>query len=265
MIEVKKYTDEASWLAGRHNDVTSTEVPALFGVSPWRSALSVWQAKHGEAPTGDAASSEAADIGKALEHAIASYAQGKLGKTLVRYQDYHRIPEHRVGASFDYIDGDGNIVEIKNVGPSSAKSWGDDIMPPHVELQVQTQLMCMPSADHATVFVLFCGNRTGSYVRRRDNSVQVAIIQAVTLFWRQAWPPLPGPADRDAIRRLCLMLRPRCHQLDGDEAKLLKQYRKAEALASELPLLRDRLRMLGLKYNATRLAAGKISVDVGVL
>ena len=46
MIETIPYTTEAAWLAARTHDLTSTEIAALFGCSPYLTKFELWHRKH---------------------------------------------------------------------------------------------------------------------------------------------------------------------------------------------------------------------------
>ena len=45
--EIIPYTDEATWLENRRADLTSTDISALFGVSPYRTAFELYHVKRG--------------------------------------------------------------------------------------------------------------------------------------------------------------------------------------------------------------------------
>jgi len=46
-VEILNPPDEKSWLALRKNDITSTESPALFGLSPYSTLFELYHTKRG--------------------------------------------------------------------------------------------------------------------------------------------------------------------------------------------------------------------------
>ena len=147
--EVIPFTNEADWLLNRTKDLTSTDIPALFGLSPYHTQRTLWEFKKNPDPT-PIEPSKRMKAGQKLEAAIAELIAEENAFTIEPFKDYIRLPDLRLGSSFDYkIKWDaGNheekILEIKNVSGQFFKSWfnKDNLLEPpyHISLQIQHQL-----------------------------------------------------------------------------------------------------------------------------
>lgn len=214
--EVVKYTTEEAWLAERMKDVTSTEVSALPGIdvnpymSPWQLFMSK---KSGTSEPFQA--NERMRWGTRLQDAIADGAVEELGLgECIRLMDYIRIVEARAGSSFDYkvIDKnhDAALMEVKNVDSLQfLQNWREyeDLLeaPPHIELQVQHQLLVsgMPSA----YLVALVGGNTLKHTRRtRDDAVGRVILRKVAEFWAMVRDDRPPPPDFSKDAKLIAQL-----------------------------------------------------------
>ena len=147
--EVITITDRQQWLQERAKDVTSTEVSALFGLSPYKTEFELFHEKRDNAIVA-IPENERMKWGNRLESIIAHSAAEDYGWEIAKLNVYMRKPEYRMGSSFDFeilssSDGPG-ILEIKNVdGIQYAKNWIDDGQgnieaPNHIEMQIQHQM-----------------------------------------------------------------------------------------------------------------------------
>ncbi len=207
-VETIPIVSQEQWHAERAKDVTSTQVAALFGCNPYLTHLELWHQK----ATGyveEFDNNDRVRWGNRLEASIAAGVAEDWKFNVVRKVDYYaRLPESRLGASFDY-EAQHNadevvLLEIKNVDAYEFREkWSGEgetlLAPAHIELQVQTQLMVHP-ADYAILAVLVGGNQMHTVVRERDTEVQDEIARRVAAFWTSVangTPPHPDYA-RDA-------------------------------------------------------------------
>ncbi len=228
MAQIHHPASESEWLQLRVFDVTSTESPALFGLSPWSTAFELWhQKKSAQVVTLD--ENERMSWGKALERSIADMVATRYGVKVRRLSAYMRREDVRMGASFDYeivgaIAGEvedtilqrlytehgPGVLEIKNVDRSVfAANWnsGDEpAAPDHIEIQVQHQLHVI-ERPWSCIAALVGGNRMYLIPRMRDREVGTAIAAKIVKFWasiesNNAPDPLL-PADAEFIGKLC--------------------------------------------------------------
>jgi len=205
--EIVKYTTEKAWLAERMKDITSTEISAILDVNPYLSPWELFQRKKAGVVQ-PFETNERMRWGTRLQDAIADGAVEELGlKGCVRLMDYIRIPEHRVGSSFDYKvtdeSGDG-ILETKNVDSLQFhQNWKEEDglleAPPHIELQVQHQLL-VSGMPFAYLVALVGGNTLRHTKRVKDEAVGRVILRKVAEFWQMVRDDRPPPPDftRDA-------------------------------------------------------------------
>lgn len=210
---------KTEWLEMRTKDITSTEVSALFGLSPYMTQFELWhQKKNGTVV--EHPGNERTQWGTRLEASIAHGIAEDNNWEIRPMSEYMRDPETRTGSSFDYaIEGrevDGTIMnahgilEIKNVDALQFRDgWtiGENKeieAPPHIEMQVQHQLL-VSGRDFAYIGALVGGNTVKLIKRRRDEDVIHAILKRVDWFWKTIeanTPPKPDfLADADFISK----------------------------------------------------------------
>lgn len=127
-----------------HKTVSASQMPALFGVSPYQSRWMLWQHFATRAPLIDDRD-DTKDWGSALQAPILDWVSRELRLDAVPHSDYLRHPTLPVGCTpdgwvRDPIEGLGTI-EAKAVNTWSPQEYEGGRCPLHVELQVQTQLM----------------------------------------------------------------------------------------------------------------------------
>ena len=94
-------TSTEEWLELRKRDITSTDVAALFGLSPYKTAFGLWQSKRPEYVE-DFEETTRIKWGTRLQDAIAVGVAEDEGWTVRRRNVYSRLPALRLGASFDF-------------------------------------------------------------------------------------------------------------------------------------------------------------------
>ena len=200
--ETIRPASEEAWLDLRTNDLTSTEAAVLFDRSPYQTLPELWDAKRSQVVL-RLEESEAMKWGKALQGAIAEQVCKDQGWTnLAAFSDYIRIPELRLGSSFDYhcMTSEGPaILEVKNVNQFIfADTWpldADGIQAPvHIELQVQHQLL-VSDFRLAYIVALVGGNKAVLIKRTADPEVQQAMLVKSAEFWKTIDAGTPPAVD----------------------------------------------------------------------
>ena len=228
-MEYPKSRDE--WLALRHKYVSSTEVAALFGLSPYMTAYELAVVKQQADPDPEFEGNERMEWGIRMQHAIAKGIAERYG-VKVRAVSGYAIDGHlhcRMGSSFDYeivgiaegefankslqemysAHGTG-VLEIKNVDWLQFKNnWklddGTIEAPAHIEVQVQHQLACI-ARDWAAIGVLVGGNSLELLIRESDIAVHQQLRKKCETFWNNLQkgilPPVELPADAQIISKI---------------------------------------------------------------
>lgn len=254
--------DRAEWLELRKLDITSTEVSALFGRSKYMTAYELALVKAGDVED-QFTENERSTWGNALENSIAQRVAEVYGVTVRKKSEYMRIPQVRMGASFDFeitgIDPDWQLnrygdsilrgmfaahghglLEIKNVdGLIFRNEWniGDEPeAPEHIEIQLQHQGFVSGLA-WGVIAALEGGNSLHLIPRFTDTEVALKLMARVEKFWRELgegiYPPPAYPDDNDIIRKLYKFAEPgQLLDATGDKAPpgmldLIADYQKA--------------------------------------
>lgn len=212
---VHAYTSESEWLDLRKQDITSTESSALFGASPYVTAFELYHRKLGNLESTFSANPRMI-WGSRLESAIAYGIAEDNGWTIEPLKSYWRIPELRIGSSFDYVitslpDGPA-LLEIKLVdGLAYLKDWqkededNDAESPVHIEMQLQHQLL-VSGFKRGFIGALVGGNKTVLLPRERDEAVIGAMRKRIAEFWsdvdNRREPKAVMPDDAQTLRRI---------------------------------------------------------------
>lgn len=200
-----------AWLSMRSEDLTSTEISALFGLSPYMTLFELWHHKFNRT-TSEIEDNDRMKWGIRLEPAIAQGIADDNLWVIHQFKDYMRVPELRIGSSFDYAIEPGasnpepGLLEIKNVDFIQHRdTWEDDEAPPHIELQFQHQLL-VSGLKWGAISCLVAGNTPYVIEREADEKIQAEILTRTAAFWKSVddnTPPEPiYKDDGDFIRKL---------------------------------------------------------------
>lgn len=296
MLQYPKTRED--WLALRHKYVSSTEVAALFGLSPYLTAFELATIKKAEVPD-DRESNERMEWGIRLQNAIARGIAERYGVKARAISGYavHSYEHCRMGASFDYeivgikdgdYDGDpilrnmyaehgAGVLEIKNVDWIAFKQWaGDDgeiEAPAHIEVQVQHQLACI-GRTWAAIGVLVGGNKLELLVRTRDDQVHKALRDKCEKFWadlaKGIMPPVELPADAAIIASIYRYAEPGKlldAQTDEEISAIVREYAAASKAESAAKADKDtaKAKLLMKIGDAEKVWAAGYTVSAGVV
>lgn len=245
MIQTILPKDESHWLQLRTEDITSTDVAALFGLSPYQTKFELWHRKNDKTVV-QLEQNERMLWGTRLQDAIAAGIAEEQNWKIKRMTEYIRNPQTRIGSSFDFSIESGGILEIKNVDSLAFRDgWlvdeEDNIeAPPHIELQVQHQL-AVSGRDIAHIGALVGGNKLVLIKRERDDKVINSIQNEVSKFWKSIEdkkPPEPDFAkDADMIKQIYAFSSPGSMmdaRGDQDLFNLAAKYRELSAAEKEI-------------------------------
>ena len=272
-------TDKQSWLQARLQDVTSTEVSALYDLSPYRTEFDLYQEKRNQTIV-EISDNERMFWGRNLESAIAHGAAETMGWDISKFDVYMRNPETRLGSSFDYKirsveDGDG-ILEIKNVDAVAYRqNWKDDGVniegPEHIELQIQHQ-MEVANLDWTALVCLVGGNTQKIIYRDRDRQIGKDLTEKVKAFWNRVDAGTPPKIDylRDA-EYIIKKLRNQADAgivlaADEDMDKLIDEYYTVSREYYSLSKTKDAIKaqILDLSQNASKIISANGTISCGM-
>lgn len=275
MIQTISITDRASWLAGRMQDVTASDIGSICGVDPYRSPLRVFAEKTGAIQPDD--ESNIMRRGRWMEYAaMAALAEMRPSWDFRKASVYLRDTDLRIGATPDAaaIDPDREgfgTIQIKVVAlrkfnadwrgqdEDEDHGYGDIRVPLYYQLQTITEAKMM-GAQWAALAALVVGEFMAD-LHILDVEIHDAawerIKSEVAFFWRCVAEGRQPPVDpaRDASTLYALFPREtRTAPIDlsgsndlpgllAERAILMDSIKAAEARKSEIETIaKDRLR-----------------------
>lgn len=273
------------WLRLRSSDITSSEVAALFGLSPYITKFELWHRKK-EQTIVTLDENFRMKWGNRLESSIAHGIAEDNSWDIVPMKYYMRNESIRMGSSFDFRITSPfiGLLEIKNVDSLQFKDkWFIDDngieAPPHIEVQVQHQLS-VAEMDVAYIGALVGGNEVKLIKRIRSEKIINKIKSEIKRFWESIesnTPPEPdfkrdaefiasvynyaevgnvydakGDAEMESLVSN--------YKLAADDEKSAKQ-RKDEAKARMLMIVKDAEKILGDGFTISAGLIGPTKVE----
>lgn len=233
--------DRAQWLEARRKGIGSSDVAAICGISPWKTALHVYDAKMSEeAARADADQIDVDDprgVGIVIEPSIAQMYSIKMGKaikkapTIERHKSY---PWMLASCDYEWVEPDEEglrvIVECKN--SARRDGWGKagtDEVPSYYYVQAQHQ-MEVTGAEVVHFAVLFGGNDFEIYEVHRNPEVIYHLTEMEHSFWemcKKATPPDPDythPETPELLKMLYSKVEPVEVSLPDVAQKLVDEF-----------------------------------------
>lgn len=192
------------WLEHRRNGVGGTDISAIAGINPWKSALTLYYEKRGELP--EQYETERMKWGKLLEDSIAVETAARYGLVIDDCPYILQRPEMPFAlASPDRIILDskrGNgVLEVKNLGHWTAQQvrsgTSEIVIPDHYILQVQWYLF-VTGLRWGVFAALLEGSELVTREVERDESLIINLAKLAGDFWRcveNGTPPEPDGSE----------------------------------------------------------------------
>lgn len=282
--------NKEEWLKLRSRDLTSTKIAALFGLSPYMTEFEMWHKMKSEQEDlrDDIVNNERIRWGSRLETAIALGIAEDKQWVIAPMKEYIRIPEKRIGASFDFAilsvtDPDGStrnvrgILEIKNVDAMQFKEkWivepdGSVSAPPHIELQIQTQLL-VSGRKIAMIGALVGGNQIVLLKRIADAQIHAEILKKVAAFWLSIelnQEPKPNfERDAEFVTKLYSHAEPgKVMTATARMDELAEQYNDVSQMMKQLEMKRDAVKaeMLTIMGESEKVLGSNYTITAGMV
>lgn len=219
-----KQLSREQWLANRRRGIGGSDIAAILGLSPWKTAVDVWLDKTGRSTEDAIGNAEAVRWGTLLEDVVAREYAERTDRTVQRIKRILRHPEHewaignidraivspgsrvRVAEDGGTLLGADGILEVKTASMFKASEWGrdgdEDAVPLHYQAQVMWYLG-IAGQHWADVTALIGGQRMVIRRIHRDDETIAAMLERAHDFWRlhvlTRQPPAPTTA-RDVER-----------------------------------------------------------------
>jgi len=250
--------DKTHWLKLRSTNINSTEVSALFGLSPYQTEFELYH-RHVSELQVDFTETDRTRWGTRLQNSIAEGIAEDQGWEVREAKEYIYDDELKMGSSFDYMlldkryhdpKEDAAILEIKNVdGMAFRDGWIEDEedgtieAPPHIELQVQHQ-MALTGLKKAYIGAFIGGNKVVLIERDADDEIIESIRNKIKEFWQRVQdknPPSPDfKHDMDVISKLYGYAAPgKVIESNEEINKWAKKYKRVSDVIKKLEVRKD--------------------------
>ena len=218
--------DRAAWLAARKSGIGGSDIAAILGLSPYKSAVDIWMDKTGR--SADVEAGEAAYWGNVLEDIVAKEYAHRRDYKVQRVNVMARHPKHtwmignidravvaegsraRLSDDGGRLLGAQGVLECKTASAYKAGEWGreddDDAVPTAYAAQCYWY-MGVTGMDWCDIAVLIGGQRYLDKRIERDDEVINGMIERAEEFWRHH--VLGDIAPEPASARDAMLLYPR--------------------------------------------------------
>jgi putative phage-type endonuclease len=197
--------EREKWLKERKSYLGGSDIGAIVGANPYRSALDVYLDKTSEGIVD--ITSEAAYWGNTLEFVIAEeYSKRtafdvEIPGGLIRHKEYPFI-----AANIDrWANGRNHILECKTAGFTKAHEWGEvgTAEIPEVYKYQVAYYAAITGVSRVDIAVLIGGQDFRIYQYLKDKEMEDKLIRAAVLFWNKYiltnTPPTPK-TDADTAK-----------------------------------------------------------------
>lgn len=180
--------------------IGGSDIAAILGVSPYKTALEVYLEKRGELAPVAIDDKPAVYFGKVLENTVAHEYRRRTGNRIRRVNVEVVHPEHEFMVG--HIDRDvvksDRIIECKTSDSRLAHLWGEagsDQIPDYYLTQCHWYLGLLPAKQAVDVPVLIGGNDFRIYTVLRDDRLIEVLQNQAKAFWRMVQDGVPPPLD----------------------------------------------------------------------
>ena len=194
-IDKLSYQD---WLMVRRSGIGGSDAAAALGLSPWKSALELWQEKvSGQSQPHK--ENEAMIWGRIMEPVITREFVRRTGLTVIPMRSMLQATNwpwmlaDLDGLVEDPQRGTG-VFEVKTASAFKMSEWDDNRCPDAYQLQVQHYLE-VTGLSYALIVVLIGGNKLQWITVDRDDELIASLVQLEKRFWQHVLTQSPPPVD----------------------------------------------------------------------
>jgi putative phage-type endonuclease len=213
------------WLANRRSGIGGSDIAAILGLSPWKTAVDVWLDKTGQSTDDAIGNAESVRWGTLLEDVVAREYSERTDRSVQRVNRILRHPDIdwaianidravvRPGSRVRVADDGGTLLgaegllEVKTASAYKAGDWGrdgdEDAVPVYYQAQVMWYLG-ITGQTWADVSALIGGQRMVIRRIHRDDETIAAMLERANEFWRKhvLTRKPPEPAKAKDVERL---------------------------------------------------------------
>ena len=217
-IDKLSYKD---WLQVRRSGIGGSDAAAALGLSPWKSALELWQEKVSgqRQPTQE---NEAMIWGRLMEPIITKEFVRRTGKNVTPMRSMlQAVNWPWMRADLDGIIEDPQrgtgIFESKTASAFKQDEWAEERCPDAYMLQL-SHYMAITGLSYAVICVLIGGNKLHWITVDRDDELIASLVQLEQRFWQYVLTRTPPPIDGSVA---CTELLSRKYPLSSNAAPMI--------------------------------------------
>lgn len=223
--DITKLTEE-EWKEYRYQGIGGSDVAAVFGISPWKTARDLYEEKiFGKDPESEDDGWVAKEIGKRLEELVVQIFMKKTGLKPYAVRKMFRHPDYPfMLANVDFfveIRGEIYIIECKTSFSFHMEEWEDGGIPRHYELQGR-HYMAVTNVK-GVIFLCLHGNNENSFIMRsmvRDPDLEMELIEQEDWFWNHCVKEGNPPEYTEPIQLVLQSIRERLGVKDSQVVEL---------------------------------------------
>lgn len=211
LVETADLSEE-EWLNYRRLGIGGSDVSAILGISPFRTARDLYYDKLNIATVeNDEGNWVAMKMGHLLEPLVAEIFERKTGYKVYQIKKMFQHPQYRwMLADVDYFvklpDGSTALLEIKTTNYNARDNWwldGKEIVPAYYEAQGR-HYMAVTDIDRCFFCCLYGNNEEEVIIRetKRDFDYEAEMVYLEQYFWKNyviAQTPPPYTENGDLI------------------------------------------------------------------
>lgn len=173
------------WLEVRRGSIGGSDAAAVMGISPWKSAYTLWLEKTGQLEEEDKSDNEAIHFGNVLENVVAKEFCQREGKRVKKCGLYRSREYPFLTASFDrLIIGEEAGLEIKTASSFKRKEWDEGKIPPPYYVQCLHYLL-VSGLERWYIAALVGGNHYTCWIVERDIGDMELLLETEKAFWEK--------------------------------------------------------------------------------
>lgn len=199
LVDTKSMSHE-DFVRERRRGIGGSDVSAICGLNPWKSALTVFLEKKGEVPEEE--DNDRMMFGRLLEPVIAAVFAERTGLKVQKRNAILCHPKNTWALAnidrliIDQENGDG-VLEIKTTSEYNKESWEDEHIPDMHLVQLQWYLYITGLAYGW--FCTLAGGQKLYHTRiERDDSILEHLVRICGEFWDNLQKGIPPAADGSA-------------------------------------------------------------------
>lgn len=226
--DITKLT-EKEWKEYRYRGIGGSDVAAVFGISPWKTARDLYEEKmFGKDPESEDEGWVAKEIGKRLEELVVQIFMKKTGLRPYAVRKMFRHPDYPfMLANVDFfveVNGEIYIIECKTSFSFHMEEWEDGGIPRHYELQGR-HYMAVTNVK-GVIFLCLHGNNENAFIMRsmvRDLDLEEELIEQEDWFWNRCVREGKPPEYTEPVQLVLRSIRDRLGVKDSQVVELPKE------------------------------------------